>query len=103
MAAEELAANQFQIKYIHVNYVDLLAEPVIGFLSAGDQSYILAAVDAEKAHSWIRKLQDKREQWIHRYAARGKTDLDRQAKKKVFQPLHERPGVVLPDAGQCDA
>lgn len=54
----------------------------------------------EKAHSWIRKLQDKREQWIHRDAAQGKTDLDRQAKKKLLQPIHERPGVVLSDPGQ---
>lgn len=54
----------------------------------------------EKAHSWIRKLQDKREQWIRRDAAQGRTDTDRQAKKKLLHPIHERPGVVLLNAGQ---
>jgi hypothetical protein len=77
MAAEDLAANQFQI-------------------NAGGQTYILATVDTENAHSWIKKLRDKREQWIHRDAAQGRTDLDRHAKKGKLQPLHERPGVVLP-------
>jgi predicted SAM-dependent methyltransferase len=72
MAAEELAANQFQI-------------------NAGGQSYTLAAADAQKAHSWIKKLQEKREQWIHREAAQGQT------KRKTLQPPCERPGVLLPD------
>ena len=61
--------------------------------------YTLAAADAEKAHSWIKKLQEKREQWIHREAAQGQSDLDRQAKRKVLQPLHKRPGVLLPSEG----
>ena len=68
--------------------------------SAGGQNYILAAVDTENAHSWIKKLQDKREQWIHRDAAQGRTDLDRHARRGKLQPLHERPGVVLPSEGQ---
>lgn len=76
------------------------AEKLTSFnYSSGGQSYTLAAGDTEEAHSWIRKLQDKREQWIRRDAAQGKTDLDHQAKKKVLQPLHERPGVLLPDSG----
>ena len=74
--------------------------PLCIYCSAGGQSYTLGASDMEKAHSWIRKLQDKREQWIRRDAAQGKTDLDRQAKKKLLQPIHERPGVVLSDPGQ---
>ena len=69
------------------------------YCSAGGQSYTLAVGDTGEAHSWIRKLQDKREQWIRRDSAQGMTDLDRQAKKKVLQPLHERVGVVLPDTG----
>jgi hypothetical protein len=75
MAGEELLANQFQI-------------------NTGGQTYILAAPDAEKAHSWIKKLQEKREQWIRRQSAQGQTDLDRQAKKKILQP-NSRPGVLL--------
>ena len=63
--------------------------------------YTLAAADAEKAHSWIKKLQEKREQWIHREAAaQGQTDLERQTRRRILQPLHERPGVLLPADGE---
>lgn len=88
-------------RYIYI-YIDIhynSGSHYVAFHSAGGQNYTLAAADTEKAHSWIRRLQDKREQWIHRDAAEGKTDLDRQAKKRTLQPYHDRPGVLLPTAG----
>lgn len=61
-------------------------------INSESQVYTLAAETPDSAHDWIKKLQDKREEWIKVESAK---EANTDGKKRTMMPLHQRPGAVL--------
>lgn len=62
--------------------------------SANGQTYILAAGDANRAHSWISSLQEKRGEFIKVSSALEETALEQEKDRRTLKPQNKPVGAL---------